>query len=122
MIFTLSECSHGRANSTSPLRWSRACQHVAPCFGPETDLCIRRRKLRQSAIMLNSRALDQLAKPGTLRPGIAWKIEPDGDPFRQKSTNVGRESVLQPGRAFSIGVSHRATIVQILATYQPSFI
>ena len=55
---------------------------------------------RQSAIMLNIRALDQLAKPGTLRPGIAWKIEPDGDPFRQKSTNVGRESVLQRGRAF----------------------
>ena len=80
MIFTLSECSHGRANSTSPLRWSRACQHVAPCLGPETYLCIRRRKLRQSAIMLNIRALDQLAKPGTLRPGIAWKIEHDGDP------------------------------------------
>jgi hypothetical protein len=31
--------------------------------------------------MLNIRTLDQLAKPGTLRPGIAWKIEHSGIPF-----------------------------------------
>src|SRR6516165_3111558 len=49
--------------------------------------------------MLNIRALDQLAKPRTLRPGISGKIEHDGDTLRQKSANVWREHVLQPRRA-----------------------
>jgi len=58
--------------------------------------------------MLNT--LDQLAKPRTLRPGIAEEIEHDGDAFRQKSTNVWRGRVLQPRRALheSLNVSDLA--------------
>src|SRR5262249_34946100 len=50
--------------------------------------------------MFNIRTLDQLAKPHTLPPGIAGKIEHDGDPPGQNSANVWRERVLQPRRAF----------------------
>lgn len=57
----------------------------SPLLRPETDLCIRRLKLRQSAIMLNIRTLDQLAKPGDAAPGIAWKIEHDGIPFDKRA-------------------------------------
>src|SRR6478672_431999 len=45
--------------------------------------------------MSNIRALDQLAKPLTLRLGSGCEIKHDGDPFRQESANVGRERVLQ---------------------------
>src|ERR1700745_2641063 len=49
--------------------------------------------------MVNIRTLDQLAKPRTLRFGIAREIEHDGDPLRQKSANVWPKRVLQPRRA-----------------------
>src|SRR6266487_3545561 len=49
--------------------------------------------------MVNIRTLDQLAKPRTLRLGIAGEIEHDGDTLRQESANVWREGVLQPRRA-----------------------
>src|SRR5687768_630658 len=43
-------------------------------------------------------ALEQLTEPGTLRFGIARKVEHDGDAARQEITNVWPERVPQPGR------------------------
>src|SRR4029450_1019940 len=49
--------------------------------------------------MLNVRALDQLAEPCTLRLGIAWKIQHNGDAPGQEWANQGGERGLQARRA-----------------------
>src|SRR5258705_13911442 len=49
-------------------------------------------------LMLNIRSFNQLAEPRTLLPGIAGKIEHDGNTLRQESAKVGRERALQSRR------------------------
>lgn len=51
--------------------------------------------------MTDFRALEQFTKPCTLRLCVAWKIEDNGNAFRQESTNVWRESLFQPRRALN---------------------
>ena len=66
---------------------------------PELTFAQSIRRIYKVQFMLGMGPLEQLTEPGTLRFGIAGKVEDDGDALRQESTHVWRKRVLQSGRA-----------------------
>ena len=77
--------------------WRSGRQWPAPL--PELTLADGIRRVDEVQLVPDVRELEDFPEPCALRPGIARKIEYDGNAFRQDRADMWRDGVPQPQRA-----------------------